>query len=225
MDRLEHAYLLQDDELFLLLSLLDERPVMMFSAGTPDRPRSHWERTAVALQSAGLLSSGPAGMEISPEQGRLLAGMKQAKQIWTILQPGQAGSLRTLYGGRPGVLLETGCKGGRRLSALPVPVTDWCREEEILPELLAEQEPPEPAPPAVWLPFSAPETAWLTRTEAVAVVTEYTPQGTRSHRWVWPGGFRTGTVVHQTVAGTCAERDTEEERRNIFAISQEENPT
>lgn len=225
MDRLEHAYLLQDDELLLLLSLVDELPVMMFSAGIPERPRSHWERTAVAMQRAGLLSSGPTGMEICPELGRLLTGMKQAKQIWTILQPGQVGFLRTLYGDCPGVLLETGGKGVRRLSALPVPVTDWCREEEILPELLATQEIPESAPSAACLPFSASETAWLTRTEAVAVVTEYTPQGTRRNRWIWLSGFWTGTVVHQTAVGTCAERDTEEERRNIFTIPQEENPT
>ena len=229
MDDLEHAYLLTESELLLLLSLLDSRPVLLFSSPEEGRGEAvKWEQTALSLCRDGLAECGPDGLSAAGGLKRLLLGMKEAGTVWAGAGVRDGGPLQLLLSGTPPVLVKT-APGVRRLEAFGGTAEQWLDGALGLPGRLLEEKEAEAAMReegmrealdgclAGAVPFGRPETEWLRRQEVYAVVTRYRRDGSAVGRWVW---MRCGTdtaLLRQTPEQESVQLDSRRARALVTA--------
>ena len=82
MDELERAYLLSGEELLLLFSLLDSRPVVAFALPDPAQvPPAHWKQAGVGLCRKGLAAYTDAGLAPAEELAGLIGACKGADTV------------------------------------------------------------------------------------------------------------------------------------------------
>lgn len=227
MYKTEHAYLLQDCQLMLLLSLVDERPVAMFTAQTIEPlTDAQWKQTVLLLHSAGLLEYGVDGVEVSKPLRELLCAMKAPRAIYTAVGKKASSALQTLYSGSRCVLLETSEQGAHRLRELECTAAEWLQNSLGLPSPMATPDrnmrPEDFLPRAeVFPPLCTPETSWLHHSDIAAVLTRYGPDGSVQLRRIWYTKQRPAVILLQTHEGADTEFDTEEIRKRIAAEIQE----
>lgn len=218
MDEWEIAFYLEPQQLLLLLSLVDERPV----AGVPEPAAdTDWQAAALSLFREGRLHTEDGQLVADRALAPLLHAMKDAARVYAVCgrtpEPFQAlfyldprpvrldilpekGQCR-LCGTRAAALAET------LSAALPPPV----------PASVSPQEAAVRACCARWEGLSPEEIArrWQDG-EAVRCVLERRAPRAGQMRWLWVAEEPAGIALCQTQKGISACLDTEASRQTLF---------
>lgn len=125
MDELERAYLLSGEELLLLFSLLDSRPVVAFALPDPAQvPPAHWKQAGVGLCRKGLAAYTDAGLAPAEELAGLISACKGADTVCLAFCRDADCKTQALYwGDGQTVLLEGRIWPGYRLCA-------WAQDQD-----------------------------------------------------------------------------------------------
>lgn len=220
METFEIAYYLSGQQLLLLLSLIDQRPV----AGLPPIAEPEdWRETSLSLLRDRRLRYEDGRLVMDGDLGGLLLDLKNAERIYALY--GGSPAVRVAYAGEGSVLLELLPEGNcrlRRLEAaelrqlvgelapvrpMPEALEDSLPDDAALRERLSRWEedavPPE-ASPALWQ-----------RLEEVRGILEYQLSGERI-RWIWVEDGMAGLLLRQDRRGTRAELDTASRRQSLL---------
>lgn len=206
----EVIYLLTGEELLLLLSLVDQRPVVAFAL--PDSaqiPTERWTQVAVDLYRKGLVNYTDAGMLPAAPVSELLVAMKDAGIVCLALSRNADCKMQALYWSEEqSVLLQGNHWPGYRLQVwesmpdswlgtclgLPERIPDHApdlSESQLAADLVGRSCPTLTDPPASW-------GCW----EQARVIVDIYRRGQLERRWVWWQGTAVCTVLCQTESGT-----------------------
>lgn len=136
----ETAYLLTGEELLLLLSLVDQRPVVAFALPDATRvPAGRWAQVAVELHRKGLVDYTGAGTVPAAPVAELLIAMKEAGTVCLALSRDAHCKTQALYRGRKqSVLLQGNYWPGYRLQVWDQPPDCWLESCLGLPERIPD---------------------------------------------------------------------------------------
>ena len=220
MDEFEFAYYLNNRQLLLLLSLVDQRPV----AGLPpvEEPVD-WPAVSLSLLEDGRLFYRDGQLVMGGELSALLLAVKAARRVRTL--HGKGTNPLTFYEGGRTVMLELLPGGSCRLGEVENSEPRRLTQERLfsrnpLPEALLDTLPEDEdlrARLVRWahmgLSLEAPPGAWLGLEEVRGVVDLLAPE--RRDRWIWVEDAFTGLILHQDRDGTRVELDTPSRRRTL----------
>lgn len=221
MDELERAYLLSGEELLLLFSLLDSRPVVAFALPDPAQvPPAHWKQAGVGLCRKGLAAYTDAGLAPAEEIAGLIRACKGADTVCLAFCRDADCKTQALYwGGGQTVLLEGRIWPGYRLCAwaqdqdpgrwlddcLGLPARVPARSPETVGDI--EQLPPGLA----WDESAVAWGAW----ESARVVLDVFRASHPVVRLVWLRGTSQNMVLCQGPAGARLQPDCQPVRETL----------
>lgn len=239
MEDYEHAYLLDELQLYGLLSALDSRPIMGFmTREAPDKSDEAWNQVLFSLVKNGWLRPLENGYELSAERAALLQPIKDAFRMLAILFKGEDSPMRSLYLGQPSVVVEPYGSGYFRVYALKKDPLIWLEEAQAFPEhMLEEADVPimMRAFPKLCstlkeleqdaLPVTAAALDWGRLDEVHAVLDLYDNIKAKIIcRWVFWSLPTHSVILRQDDNDCTSALDTYERRREIFAsFETEEN--
>ena len=206
----ETAYLLTGEELLLLLSLVDQRPVVAFALPYASRvPAGRWAEVAVELHRKGLVDYTDAGAVPAAPVAELLTAMKDASTACLALSRDAHCKTQALYrSGGQSVLLQGNYWPGYRLQVWDQPPDGWLESCLGLAERIPDGDPalPESQLPddLAGLPCPAltdPPSGWG-RWEQARVIVDTYQHGQLEQRLVWWQGEAGNTILCQTGSGT-----------------------
>lgn len=223
MDEFEMVYYLDSRQVLLLLSLIDQRPVVGFP---PIEEPEDWGPTALSLFQAGRLRCEGESLIMDETLSGLLLTMKDAKQVCAMYGRGPGFSSCTLYINDRFVLLEHLPGGKCRLHQageaeirellekglmcshpMPEVLQSALEDDEAFEACLRRWEQRAVAledSPARWRQF-----------EEVRGVLEYQTPETKV-RCVWIEDLIAGIILRQDQNGTHAKLDTVSQRRALL---------
>ncbi|MCI9332985.1 MAG: hypothetical protein HFG05_12600 [Oscillibacter sp.] len=223
MNEFEIAYYLSLQQLLLLLSLIDQRPVVgLPSIETPD----NWQRVAMALLQDERFRFENENLLMDKNLAKLLMVMKDAEDIYAIQSKQPGPGTYVMYAGKSPVLLEI--LPGRRvrlrqtitaefkelIEALLMPCCPMPEalltsfpDDKNLKECFARWQTPQ-------ISFSDSPSRWNQIKEARGVLEYHT---LRIHtRWIWVDDTAAGLMLRQDQNGTRAELDTVSHRKALL---------
>ena len=209
MPKPETAYLLTGEELLLLLSLVDQRPVVAFALPDPARiPAGHWAQVAVDLHRKGLVDYTGSGTAPAAPAAGLLTAMKDAGTVCLALSRDAGCKTQALYlDGEQSVLLQGSYWPGYRLQTWQDTPDCWLDACLGLPERIPDSGPdlPDGQPGADLADrpcpaLSDPPAGWG-RWEQARVILDTYRNGRMESRLVWWQGADGCTVLYQTGSG------------------------
>lgn len=206
----EITYLLTGEELLLLFSLADRRPVVAFALPDPAQvPAGRWTQVAVDLYQKGMADYTGVGVVPAAPVAELLTAMKDAGTVCLVLSRDAACKTQALYqdGGRC-VLLQGNYWPGYRLQVwndTPARWLDNCLglpkriplrgpdlpESQLAPDLDIRSGPALTDPPSDW-----------SRWEQARVILDVYRDGRPEQRLVWWQGAAGCAVLCQSQSGT-----------------------
>lgn len=219
MNEFKISYYLDLRQLLLLLSLIDQRPVI----GLPqiDRPED-WQPTALSLLRDERLRCENGQLVMDRELSAPLLAMKNAERVCALYGKQPEPGARILYRGKRQAMLELLPGDHVRLSQVETEevrelleaALSRCRpmpeallvslpEDEIIQESLKRWE-------ARALSLTEPPARWL-ELEEVPCVLEC-----RETRWIWIEDPAAGLILQQDQDGTRAELDTASRRQALL---------
>lgn len=215
MPELETAYLLTGEELLLLLSLLDKRPVVAFALPTPAHiPARRWTQAAVDLHQGGLVEYADNGVRPSGPIAEALAAMKDASTVCLALSRDADSKTQALYqADQKSVLLQGNYWPGFRLQTGAIPPAYWLDNCLGLPKRVPVRDHalPEDQPALPSLSLETPPSGWG-RWEQARVVLDVYAGDHLKQRVVWWKGATGYTVLCQTKNDTRLLPDCQEIR-------------
>lgn len=206
----EIAYLLTGEELLLLLSLVDRRPVVAFALPDPAQiPAGRWVQVAVELHRKGLADYTGTGVVPAAPVAELLTAMKDADTVCLALSRDAADKTQALYQRDSRlVLLQGNYWPGYRLALWNDTPARWMDDCLGLPRRVPDRSPdpaefsPDPELSALPCPdLAAPPSSWGQWEQARVILDGYR-SGQREQRLVWWQGAAGFTVLCQSEAGT-----------------------
>lgn len=223
MDELEFAYYLDGQQLLLLLSLIDQRPVVgLPEIGKPE----NWRQVSLPLLQNGWLSYEGGQLVMDARHSAPLLAMKDAARIYAIYGKRPLTVNLVLYDGAQPALLEFMPDGKFRLHLT---------EEETLRRIVGEVlicAPPMPEELTLSLPddvllreclekwrtqgisFTDTPGRWLQLEEVRGVLEIQTPE--TQTRWIWIEEDAADIVVRQDRNGIWAWLDTVSQRKRMM---------
>lgn len=225
MSEFDFAYYLDQRQLLLLLSLIDQRPVCGIpSAGVGNH--QDWQAVALSLLTDRRLHYQDGDLVMDPQLGRLLLAMKEAKYALAPHGRKVKEFFRILYMGTIVVYAEFFPDGGCRLGRGPMPSLSSLAGAGVLPrypapealavrleenkslqELLSRWETQE-------ISIDDPPARWEEKAHVCGLVERLFPQGGRD-RWIWVEDPLAGLVLHQDRNGIQAQFDTQSCRQSL----------
>lgn len=223
MENFEITYYLSGQQLLLLLSLIDQRPV----AGLPpvEAPED-WQKISLSLFEEGRLYFENGQCAMDQELSALLLTMKDAEQICAIYGKRPSPSVQLIYQGKQLTLLELLSDGKNRLRriepaeagqmlmeilmpAYPMPeaLLDSLTENQIISSSLSRWESQSAS-----LVDSVP--LWMQIPEVVGVLDRWS-QGIQT-RWIWIEDMDASLVLFQAQGETRSILDTASYRRALL---------
>lgn len=206
----ETAYLLTGEELLLLLSLVDQRPVVAFALPDATRvPAGQWAQVAVELHRKGLVDYTGAGTVPAAPVAELLTAMKEAGTVCLALSRDADYKAQVLYRcGEQSVLLQGNYWPGYRLQAWEQTPDCWLDTCLGLPERIPDGHP---ALPESQLPddldglpcpaLTDPPVSWGQWEQARTIMDVY-ENGRLEQRLVWWQGEAGGVILCQARSDT-----------------------
>lgn len=143
MPKPETVYLLTGEELLLLLSLVDQRPVVAFALPDSSRiPAEHWVQLAVDLHRKGIINYTGTGIVPAAPIEELLTTMKDADTVCLALSRDADYKTQALYrSGKQNVLLQGNYWPGYRLQFWEDTPDCWINTCLGLPKRIPERGP------------------------------------------------------------------------------------
>jgi len=223
VDSFEFAYFLSRQQLLLLLSLIDQRPV----AGLPPvEEKESWQKVSLSLVEDGRLRCEDGRLVMDAGLSELLLAMKDADCVCMLYGNRPQPSAMALYPGRPPVLLEFLPDGKDRLHG-----TEAAEIERLISTVLM---PEYPAPEALlvsleeneilreclrrWeardISIEDPPALWMQIPEVRGVLERWTPEA--RVRWIWVEDEAAGLILCQDSDGVRAALDTASRRELLL---------
>lgn len=202
----EIAYLLTGEELLLLFSLVDQRPVVAFALPDPAQvPSERWAQIAVDLHRKGMANYTEAGVVPAASVAELLTAMKDADTVCLALSRDAASKTQALYqSGGQAVLLQGNYWPGYRLETWNAPPAHWLDTCLGLPKRVSAHSynPTEPSPFSTqpYPSLGDPPSCWG-QWEQARVILDVYRGGQLSHRLVWWQETAGCTVLCQSETG------------------------
>jgi len=223
VDSFEIAYYLSRQQLLLLLSLIDGRPV----AGLPPiKELEDWQKVSLSLVEDGRLRCENGKLVMDAGLSELLLTMKNAKSVYTIYGNGTEPGVMTVYPGEPPALLEFLPDGkvrlcgpelgelgqqvsSRLLPEYPMPgaLLVSLPEDELLEECLHRWETRD-------VSLTDPPFFWLQIPEVRGVLEHWMPE--EHTRYIWIEDQAAGIILTQDVNGVQAALDTVHLRQKLL---------
>lgn len=223
MNEFEIAYYLTLQQLLLLLSLIDQRPVVgLPSIETP----SNWQGVAMALLQDERLRFENENLLMDKNLAKLLMVMKDAEDIYAIQSKQPGPGTYVMYAGKNSALLEIlpGKKVRLRQSItaefkelietllmpccpMPEALLTSFPDDENLKKCFARWQTPQ-------ISFSDSPSRWIRVKEARGVL-GYHALGTQT-RWIWVDDTVAGLILRQDQNGTRVELDTVSHRKALL---------
>lgn len=223
MDNFDFAYYLSPQQLLLLLSLIDRRPV----AGLPPvEEKEDWQKVSMSLIEDGRLRCEGGQLVMDAGLSELLLTMKGAECVYMLYGNGQEPDVLALYPGMRPALMEFLPDGKNRLRGVaaaeigqlvlsrlvpdyPVPeaLLTSLPEDAILRECLRRWE-------AKDISLRDPPSLWLQVPEVRGVLERWTPEA--RVRWIWIEDKAAGLILCQDLDGARAALDTASQRRSLL---------
>lgn len=205
MPELETAYLLTGEELLLLLSLVDQRPVVAFALPDPTHiPTGRWAQVAVDLHQDGLIDYVGNGVLPAGPIAEVLAAMKDASTVCLALSRDADRKTQALYqGGQQIVLLQGNYWPGFRLRTWVTAPAHWLDNCLGLPKRVPDRGValPESQSALPRLSLTTTSSSWG-RWEQARVILDVYRRDQMEQRLVWWQNATGYTVLWQNETGT-----------------------
>lgn len=223
MDEFEIAYYLTGQQLLLLLSLIDQRPV----AGLPRvREPEDWKPVALSLLQEGWLRCEGGQLVMDEGLSGLLLTMKEAAGFCAAYGKRPVPTSQVLYAGRRPALVQLLPEGKCRLYRMETGAFRQLAEERLapyspMPEELLVTLPDDPELQAClkrWeeqeITLEDPPELWYRLSEVSGVLEYRTPE---THiRWIWVEETASGLLLCQDRNGIHGELDTASRRQALL---------
>lgn len=228
MDDFEQAFLLQQQQLWLLLSLLDDRSaIMLFPVTKNEISTDQYKQMVFTLSRAGLLEYSAVGMKIIQPLRNILLGIKNAEHVYEGLWKKENGFGRQIfYSGSCNVLLQEGNGGQLRLWASSLTWEQWLADCTGLPALvltdrqakLLEQDPfvTKVLEESVQILQETSEVELIRQPDICMVMSHYLQDGSRLNRWIWKQTWQDTICISQSTSETIARLDCPLVRQRIL---------
>jgi hypothetical protein len=223
VNEFEISYYLNQQQLLLLLSLIDQRPV----AGLPSiEIPDNWQSVAMALLQDERLHFENENLLMDKSLAKLLMVMKDAELVYVIYskQPGPGSYV--MYAGESPTLLELLPDGKVRLRHSTIDEFKELMETILIPY--------HPMPEALLISFSDDEvlkecfarwqtfqisfldspSLWTQMEEVRGILEYHAPES--QTRWIWVDDAAAGLILRQDQSGTRAELDTVSHRKSLL---------
>lgn len=229
--QIEHAYFLDDRQLLLLLSLIDDNPVVGFSLEEEaEISLAVWQQTVFSLVKNGYLYY-ETEASVSPELVPLLKTMKTASWVALVHSKSAMFPVKLLYPGDKMVIVEQSGLRTCRLRKHQHLSEIWLNDELNLPRCVLSEEETidlEQTDEDIlrclekWkqqvIPLNASASEWDSIPE-MRVILEFCDENAKVFcRWVWLEDSLCWFVIQQTEQTCSVNIETKEQRQRLLKI-------